>query len=140
MTLYVFDTDHLSLYGRNHPILIDRLQQQSIVLTTTAINIEEQVRGRLAQISEAKDGDALANAFRWLSETVKLLSEFEVLQFTIEAQSIYRELKLQRIRVGTQDLRIASIVLANQGILLSRNARDFDRVPNLTVENWTIDR
>ena len=76
MTLYVFDTDHLSLYGSNHPVLIDRLQQQSIVLTTTAINIKEQVRGRLAQISEAKDGDVLANAYRWLSETVKLLSEF----------------------------------------------------------------
>jgi tRNA(fMet)-specific endonuclease VapC len=139
MTLYVFDTDHLSLYGRKHPVLIDRLQQQSIVLTTTAINVEEQVRGRLAQISEAKDGDALANAYRWLSETVKLLSEFEILQFTVEAQSIYRELKSQRIRVGTQDLRIASIVLANKGILLSRNARDFDRVPNLIVENWTME-
>jgi tRNA(fMet)-specific endonuclease VapC len=139
MTLYIFDTDHLSLYGRNHPVLIDRLQQQSIVLRTTAINVEEQVRGRLAQISDAKDGDALANAYRWLSETVKLLSEFEVLQFTAQAQSIYRDLKLQRIRVGTQDLRIASIVLANQGILLSRNARDFDRVPNLIVENWTIE-
>jgi tRNA(fMet)-specific endonuclease VapC len=139
MTIYIFDTDHLSLYGRNHPVLIDRLQQQSIVLRTTAINVEEQVRGRLAQISDAKDGDALANAYRWLSETVKLLSEFEVLQFTAQAQSIYRDLKLQRIRVGTQDLRIASIVLANQGILLSRNARDFDRVPNLIVENWTIE-
>jgi tRNA(fMet)-specific endonuclease VapC len=139
MTLYVFDTDHLSLYGRNHSVLIDRLQQQSVVLTSTAINVEEQVRGRLAQISEAKHGDALANSYRWLSETVKLLSEFEILQFTVEAQFIYRELKLQRIRVGTQDLRIASIVLANQGILLSRNARDFDRVPNLIVENWTIE-
>jgi tRNA(fMet)-specific endonuclease VapC len=89
MTLYVFDTDHLSLYGRNHPVLIDRLQQQSIVLTTTSINVEEQVRCRLAQISEARDGDALANAYRWLSESVKLLSEFEVLQFTVEVQSIY---------------------------------------------------
>jgi tRNA(fMet)-specific endonuclease VapC len=138
MTLYVFDTDHLSLYGRNHPVLIERLQQQSIILTTTAINIEEQVRGRLAQISEARDGDALANTYRWLSETVKLLSEFEVLQFTVEAQSIYQDLKSQRIRVGTQDLRIASIVLANKGILLSRNARDFDRIPNLIVENWTL--
>jgi tRNA(fMet)-specific endonuclease VapC len=138
MTLYVFDTDHLSLYGRNHLVLIDRLQQQSIILTTTAINVEEQVRGRLAQISEARDEDTLANAYRWLSETVKLLSEFEVLQFTVEAQSIYRDLKSQRIRVGTQDLRIASIVLANQGILLSRNARDFDRVPDLIVENWTL--
>ncbi|WP_309744681.1 hypothetical protein [Chamaesiphon sp. OTE_20_metabat_361] len=139
MTLYVFDTDHLSLYGRNHPVLIDRLQQQSIILTTTVINIEEQVRGRLAQISEAKDGDALANAYRWLSETVKLLSEFEVLQFTAQSQSIYRDLKSQRIRVGTQDLRIASIVLANKGILLSRIARDFERIPNLLVENWTME-
>jgi tRNA(fMet)-specific endonuclease VapC len=139
MTLYVFDTDHLSLYGRNNSVLIYRLQQQPIFLTTTAINVEEQVRGRLAQISEAKNGDVLTNAYLWLSETVKLLSEFEVLQFTVAAQSIYRDLKSQRIRVGTQDLRIASIVLANQGILLSRNARDFDRVPNLIVENWTIE-
>jgi tRNA(fMet)-specific endonuclease VapC len=60
---------------------------------TTAINVEEQVRGRLAQISESKDGDALANAYRWLPETVKLLSEFEILQFTVKAQSIYRDLK-----------------------------------------------
>ncbi len=95
MTLYVFDTDHLSLYGRNHLVLIERLQQQSIILTTTAINVEEQVRGRLAQISETRDVDALANAYRWLSETVKLLSEFEVLQFTVEAQSIYGDLKSQ---------------------------------------------
>jgi tRNA(fMet)-specific endonuclease VapC len=138
MTLYIFDTDHLSLYGRNHPVLIERLQQNSIALTTTAINIEEQVRGRLAQVAEAKDGVALANAYLWLSETVKLLSIFEVLQFTEAAQSIYRDLKSQKIRVGTQDLRIASIVLANSGILLSRNARDFDRVPNLTIEDWTL--
>lgn len=34
------------------------------------------------------------------------------------------------------DLRIASIVLANGATLLSRNLRDFDRVPGLRVENW----
>lgn len=138
MTLYVFDTDHLSLYGRNHPVLIERLQESSIVLTTTAINIEEQLRGRLAQIAEAKDGIALFNAYFWLAETVRLLSVFEVLQFTEASQTIYQDLKSQRIRIGTQDLRIASIVLAHQGVLLSRNARDFDKVPDLIVENWTI--
>ena len=138
MTLYVFDTDHLSLYGRNHPVLIDRLQNHSIDLTTTAINIEEQLRGRLAQVAEAKDGVVFSNAYRWLSETVKMLSVFEVLQFTEAAQSIYQDLKSQRIRIGTQDLRIASIVLAHEGILLSRNARDFDKVPDLIVENWTV--
>ena len=138
MTLYIFDTDHLSLYGRNNPVLIYRLQNHSIGLTTTAINIEEQLRGRLAQVAEAKDGIVLSNAYRWLSETVQMISVFEVLQFTEAAQSIYQDLKSQRIRIGTQDLRIASIVLAHEGILLSRNARDFDKVPNLIVENWTV--
>lgn len=138
MVLYVFDTDHLSLYGRNNPVLIDRLQNNSIVLTTTAINIEEQLRGRLAQVAEARDGTVLSNAYQWLSETVKMLSVFEVLQFTEAAQDIYRDLKSQRIRVGTQDLRIASIVLSHEGTLLSRNARDFDKIPDLIVENWTV--
>ena len=62
MTFYVFDTDHLSLYGRNHPVLIERLQNNSIGLTTTAINIEEQLRGRLAQVAEAKDRVVVSNA------------------------------------------------------------------------------
>jgi tRNA(fMet)-specific endonuclease VapC len=138
MTLYILDTDHLSLYGRNHLVLIERLQVDSVHLTTTAINVEEQLRGRLAQVAEAKVGISLANAYRWLSETVKLLSDFEVLQFTEEAQLIYQEFKIQRIRVGTQDLRIASIVIAHNGVLLSRNLRDFEKIPNLMVRNWTV--
>jgi tRNA(fMet)-specific endonuclease VapC len=137
MTIYILDTDHLSLYGRNHQSLIARLQAESVNLTTTAINIEEQLRGRLAQVNEAKSGTSIANSYRWLSETVKLLADFEVLQFTEEAQLIYQEFKSQRIRVGTQDLRIASIAIAHQGILLSRNLRDFEKIPNLTVRDWT---
>ena len=54
MTVYILDTDHLSLYGRNHPALIDRLQANTVNLTTTAINVEEQLRGRLAPCAIAK--------------------------------------------------------------------------------------
>jgi tRNA(fMet)-specific endonuclease VapC len=138
MTLYILDTDHLSLYGRNHPALIERLQVASVNLTTTAINVEEQLRGRLAQVAEAKAGISSTNAYKWLSETVKLLADFEVLQFTAEAQLIYQDFKSQRIRVGTQDLRIASIVIAHNGILLSRNLRDFEKIPKLVVLDWTV--
>lgn len=126
------------MYGRNHPALIERLQADAINLTTTAINVEEQLRGRLAQVADAKAGISLTNAYRWLSETVRLLSDFEVLQFTAEAQLIYQDFKSQRIRVGTQDLRISSIVIAHSGVLLSRNLRDFENIPNLMVRDWTL--
>jgi tRNA(fMet)-specific endonuclease VapC len=35
------------------------------------------------------------------------------------------------------DLRIASISLATRSTLLSRNLRDFERVPGLDVEDWS---
>ena len=35
------------------------------------------------------------------------------------------------------DLRIASIALVTDSILLSRNLRDFRQVPVLSVRDWT---
>ncbi|NEO36187.1 MAG: type II toxin-antitoxin system VapC family toxin [Moorea sp. SIOASIH] len=136
MTMYILDTDHLSLYGRNHPVLISRLLASQVELTTTAINVEEQLRGRLAQVAEAKDGIMLSNAYQRLVETVMLLSEFNILQYNQKSRDTYQALKAQRIRVGTQDLRIGSIALAYQGILLTRNRRDFEKIPGLIIQDW----
>jgi tRNA(fMet)-specific endonuclease VapC len=85
-----------------------------------------------------KDDERRALAYRWLTETVQLLAGFQVLQYDDRAQSLFRDLKAQRVRVGTQDLRIGSIVLAHQGILLMRNRRDFEQIPGLVIEDWTM--
>jgi tRNA(fMet)-specific endonuclease VapC len=55
-----------------------------------------------------------------------------------DAGNIYAELVKQKIRVGTQDLRIAAITLSGNGILVTRNRKDFEKVPNLRLEDWTI--
>jgi tRNA(fMet)-specific endonuclease VapC len=34
------------------------------------------------------------------------------------------------------DLKIASIALAHDATLLTRNTRDFAQVPGLRIENW----
>ncbi|KJH72035.1 nucleic acid-binding protein, contains PIN domain protein [Aliterella atlantica CENA595] len=136
----MLDTDHLSLYGRNHPQVIAQLQANSEQIATTAINVEEQVKRRLAQVAEAKskDGSALTNAYQRLVETIMLLSEFQVLKYNAESCAIYQSLKAQRIKVGTQDLRIASITLAHNGILVTINLQDFNQVPNLITQKWSI--
>ena len=49
----------------------------------------------------------------------------------------FAELRPQCPRVQALDLRIASIALTTGAVVLSRNVRDFRRVPGLTVEDWT---
>ena len=63
-----------------------------------------------------------------------LLFEFNILQYDRKAQDIYHDFKKQRIRIGTQ-VRIGSIALANEGILLTINIRDFE-IPGLTIQDW----
>ena len=92
----------------------------------------------MAQVAEAKGGIVQSNAYQRLVETVMLLSEFNILQYDRKAQEIYHTFRKQGIRIGTQDLRIGLIVLANEGILLTRNIRDFEKVPGLTIQDWTI--
>ena len=38
--------------------------------------------------------------------------------------------------IGPNDLLIAATALANGAVLVTRNAREFQRVPGLTVEVW----
>jgi tRNA(fMet)-specific endonuclease VapC len=34
------------------------------------------------------------------------------------------------------DLKIASIAMSNQATLLTRNAKDFEKIPGLRFEDW----
>ena len=45
---------------------------------------------------------------------------------------------LAKIRVGTMDLKIAAIALANDSTLLTRNIQDFSKVPDLKIEDWSV--
>lgn len=45
-------------------------------------------------------------------------------------------LRKKRVRIDTQDLKIASIALVHDALLLTANLRDFQKVPGLRVENW----
>ena len=62
----------------------------------------------------------------------------EILEFDREAAATFSRLKSSRIRVATMDLKIASIVISRDAILLSRNLGDFRKVPGIKVEDWSV--
>jgi tRNA(fMet)-specific endonuclease VapC len=144
MNLYVVDTDILSLYQRNHPQVCTRIRiarQNNLIIKTTVITVEEQYGGRLAQIRKAQNPEALILAYDLLSATFSLFSQLEILKYDSRSERLrqrsaddyFRQFRQQGIRIGTQDLRIASIVLAHGGIIVTRNQKDFGQVPGLTI-------
>jgi tRNA(fMet)-specific endonuclease VapC len=67
---------------------------------------------------------------------IEFFSDWEILPFNEPSADQFEALRKQRVRIGTQDLKIASIALETGSLLLSANLRDFEKVPGLRVENW----
>lgn len=138
MTPYVLDTDHVTLVQRGHPRVVKRLATVSSQdLSTTVITAEEQIRGWLKQIRRASSRSELQAAYSGFRASLEQFNSVNLLDFDEAAAEIYRSLRSQRIRIGTLDLRIAAIVLSVEGILVTRNSRDFSQVPHLHIEDWS---
>ncbi len=71
-----------------------------------------------------------------MAESVAYLGRFPILDFPEAAIARFEDLKRKKLNVGGMDLKIAAIVLEAGAILVSRNLRDFRRVPGLVVEDW----
>jgi tRNA(fMet)-specific endonuclease VapC len=136
---YVLDTDHVSLHFRGHSQLGEKLAlipPDEIAITT--ITAEEQLRGRLAQIKNSPTSDALAIAHRRFRQAISDLAKLNILEFDSAAITIFEDLKRQRPRVGSQDLRIAAVTISNGAIVVTRNRGDFGQIPGLQIEDWTL--
>ena len=73
-----------------------------------------------------------------MRQSLYFCTAFAIWSYTPDAANIRAALLRQKVRVGTQDMRIASIALANNATLLTRNRRDFEKVPGLLFADWTL--
>ena len=94
------------------------------------------MRGWLAVIAKERTALRQVAGYRELARLFEFYQEFEIVPFEEITARRFDDLRTQRLRVGTMDLKIAATALVNDALLLSANKRDFDRVPGLRVENW----
>ena len=67
---------------------------------------------------------------------MRFYSKVQIFDFTEAAILRYNALRVAKLNVGGMDLRIAAIALENGAVVVTRDVRDFERVPGLTTENW----
>lgn len=138
--MLVLDTDVLSLVQNSDPVattLLARIAASGRVPYVTVVTLEEQFRGRLADCARANAPDLYVAASRRLRTTFEGYIGRNLLDFDTRAAAEFARLNQLKVRIGTMDLRIAAIVLANGATLISRNLRDYEKVPGLKVEDWT---
>ena len=80
-------------------------------------------------------GDRLAAL---LADAVAFLAFFPVLPLTEPAIDRFDQLVALKLNVGRMDLRIAATALEHGGIVVTRNGRDFGRIPGVAWEDWSI--
>ena len=102
------------------------------------INYEEQVRGWFAEAARARSVIQQQASYAKLGELLDLYCATPLLLFDDRAVAEFQRLWLARLHVGTMDLRIAAIAIANDATLLTRNSSHFAKVPGLRIEDWTV--
>lgn len=138
--MIAFDTDVLTEILGGNVLFVERAvkipaSEQAIPIVV----VEEIVRGRLNAIRQAKAGRgrlALARAYELFEQSLTDFRHVPILSYTPAAESLFQTRRRQGIRVSTHDLRIAAICIDRSATLVSRNRRDFDRVPGLSVTYW----
>ena len=139
MTEYILDTDHVTAFQHGNPRFLQRMKLvDSSQIFVTIITLEEQIKGRFKVINNHNtDFQKLPLAYYEFRKTFDFFIKMNLLDFDHRALTHYQNLKKQKIRIGSQDLKIAAIALVNQMTLVTRNSQDFIQIPDLTLEDWT---
>jgi tRNA(fMet)-specific endonuclease VapC len=132
---YLFDTDTLSELMRRapSPALLRRLASTPPDdQATSSITLGELLYGA------HRLGDRGPTLVQRIEVTIS--ANLTVVPFDASAAAQYGRLRAHLESAGTPignaDMQIASIALARQLVVVTGNVRHFERVPELTVENW----
>jgi tRNA(fMet)-specific endonuclease VapC len=141
--MFLLDTDHISILqkksGTEYATLMARIALvRRSDLVFCIVSFHEQILGCNSYLAQAKSSADVERGYRMFDRVLTVFAAARVLPIDGKATATFDGLIARRIRIGTMDLRIASIALSQGLTVLTRNVRDFRQVPGLVVEDWTV--
>jgi tRNA(fMet)-specific endonuclease VapC len=139
---FLLDTDHISILQRRSGAEYARLSNWMAQFTVQdfaccVVSLHEQVVGAHAFINKARDAAGLVRGYGLLERLPRDYLAFSLLPFDGPEAAIYYQLLGQNLRINVMDLRVAAIALSRGLTVLTRNLRDFSRIPGLSVDDKT---
>jgi tRNA(fMet)-specific endonuclease VapC len=139
MSLYLFDTDTLTLFQRLHPAVVRNVLYHLIDdIQVTSVTLEEQLSGWFTMLRSARTPQQIELAHVRLGEAIRSLALWEIVSYDSNAIARYQDLLRLGLNVGGNDLRIGAIALEAGAIVVTRNLRDFRRIPKVRCEDWSV--
>jgi tRNA(fMet)-specific endonuclease VapC len=128
---YILDTDISIYFLRQEQKVVERvLNTPPKDLALTIINKTELFFGAFNSTKKKKNLEAVEN----------FTNKIHIFPFCEQSSYIFAKEKADLTKKGNiiadLDLMIASIVLANNGILITNNLKHFERIHRLKIENW----
>jgi len=140
--MYLLDTNHVTCWqyanSAEYGLLRKRLEQKSdLDIFVSVVSFHEEIVGWNKYLARANNSTSLVKTYSKFEQILKDFGCMQVLPFDQKAADVFDDLVRQKLgQIGTMDLRIAAIAIANQMILLTQNTVDFERIPNLQIDDW----
>jgi tRNA(fMet)-specific endonuclease VapC len=131
--MLILDSNTISYYFRGDPLVVPRMQALRPADLGVPAIVEYELRYGLLRLSAEA-------AQPRLTALAQLLRPMQLLPFDSEcafhAARIRAELEAVGTPIGPHDTLIAATALRYQATLVTRNVREFSRVPGLQWLNW----
>ena len=133
--MYMLDTNMIIYLLKNKPVEVaERVNALSSddAMCMSFISYAELLKGAERSVRKAQ-----------VLKQIKQLTQFIPVQFEIDADlcqhyaTDFTRLKEAGTQIGANDLWIACHALATDATLVTNNAREFERVTKLRIENWS---
>jgi tRNA(fMet)-specific endonuclease VapC len=141
MSLWIIDTDHVSLLLAGNQVVRDRILRVSSHAAVTIITVQEVFNGWVSEINDPSQSAYLVELYTRFWISLDFFKSVRVLNFDADASRFCQLLLQENPSLNKKrlqkDVRIAAIALSLGATVVTRNHRDFSQVPGLLIEDWT---